>query len=94
MTKEELYKITEDCQPRVNLSDMVLQYVKLERRGNEYLGICPFHYERTPSFTLNDELGTYHCFGCGAEGKCIADFLLRKYGDKKSYEEIAKEVHL
>jgi hypothetical protein len=45
--------------------------VKLEKAGREHKGCCPFHSEKTPSFTVNDEKGFYHCFGCGAHGDAI-----------------------
>ena len=49
--------------------------MKLQRRGREHTGLCPFHNEKTPSFTVNEEKGFYHCFGCGAHGTAI-DFLM------------------
>jgi DNA primase len=45
--------------------------VKLQRAGREWKACCPFHNEKTPSFTVNDEKGFYHCFGCGAHGDAI-----------------------
>lgn len=56
---------------RVVLSDLIGRYVKLTRKGHEALGLCPFHHEKTPSFTINDDKGFYHCFGCGAHGTAI-----------------------
>ncbi len=45
--------------------------VKLIRKGREYVGLCPFHKEKTPSFTINEDKGFYHCFGCAAHGDVI-----------------------
>lgn len=56
---------------RIVLSDLIGRRVKLTRKGRESLGLCPFHHEKTPSFTINDEKGFYHCFGCGAHGDAI-----------------------
>lgn len=53
---------------RIVLSELVSRDVRLTRRGREMLGLCPFHPEKTPSFSVNDEKGFYHCFGCGAHG--------------------------
>ncbi|AAZ68358.1 DNA primase [Ehrlichia canis str. Jake] len=56
---------------KVKLSDVVGQRVKLTKRGNSVIGLCPFHGEKTPSFTVSDEKGLYYCFGCGANGDVI-----------------------
>lgn len=56
---------------RVNVSDIVRKRVILTKRGAEYSGLCPFHDEKSPSFTVNDIKRFYHCFGCGAHGDAI-----------------------
>ncbi|MFV9875738.1 MAG: DNA primase [Rickettsiales endosymbiont of Dermacentor nuttalli] len=53
------------------LSEIIARKVKLTKKGNEYIGLCPFHSEKTPSFTVNDEKNFYHCFGCGVHGDLI-----------------------
>lgn len=53
------------------LAAVVGRYVKLTRRGGEHVGLCPFHAEKTPSFTVVEGKGFYHCFGCGAHGDVI-----------------------
>ena len=58
----------DDLRDKIPLSTLVGKKVKLTRRGHEYTGLCPFHKEKTASFTINDEKGFYHCFGCGAHG--------------------------
>lgn len=64
-------RFLDDLRNRVLLSDLIARKVKLSRRGHEFTGLCPFHHEKTPSFTVNDEKGFYHCFGCGAHGDII-----------------------
>lgn len=64
---------------RIGLADLVGKRVRLVRKGNEHSGLCPFHKEKTPSFTLNEEKGFYHCFGCGAHGSAI-DFIMNMEG--------------
>ncbi len=61
----------DELRDKISLSDLIGRRVKLTRRGNEYTGLCPFHREKTPSFTINNEKGFYHCFGCGAHGDAI-----------------------
>ncbi|MAZ80298.1 MAG: DNA primase [Rickettsiales bacterium] len=63
----------------IAISRLISKFVKLKKRGVEYLGLCPFHNENTPSFSVNDQKGFYHCFGCGAHGDIIS-FLMNKEG--------------
>jgi DNA primase len=56
---------------RLPLAGIVGRRVKLTRKGREQQGLCPFHNEKTPSFTVNEEKGFFHCFGCGAHGDAI-----------------------
>ena len=64
---------------RINIVDVVGQYVTLRRAGRSYSGKCPFHKERTPSFHVSPERGTYKCFGCG-EGGDVFSFLQKMDG--------------
>ncbi|MEX1036592.1 MAG: DNA primase [Sneathiella sp.] len=61
----------EELKNRVGLAELVGRRTKLTKKGREYSGLCPFHNEKTPSFTVNEEKGFYHCFGCGANGDLI-----------------------
>lgn len=56
---------------RISVSSVVRAKVRLERKSGEYLGLCPFHSEKTPSLTVNDSKRFYHCFGCGTHGDVI-----------------------
>ncbi len=56
---------------RSKLSELISKYVTLTQRGNSFVGKCPFHDEKTPSFNVNDNKGLYHCFGCKAGGNVI-----------------------
>lgn len=56
---------------RTTLSSVIGKHTKLQKAGREWKACCPFHKEKTPSFTVNDEKGFYHCFGCGAHGDAI-----------------------
>jgi len=61
----------EEIRNRVSLSEVIGRRTKLVKKGREFSGLCPFHNEKTPSFTVNEEKGFYHCFGCGANGDLI-----------------------
>jgi len=61
----------QDLLNRVDIVDVVSRYVQLKKGGANYLGLCPFHGEKTPSFTVSPSKQFYHCFGCGAHGNAI-----------------------
>ena len=61
----------DELRARTLLSGLIGKSVKLQRAGREWKACCPFHQEKTPSFTINDDKGFYHCFGCGAHGDAI-----------------------
>lgn len=71
MAKTDLQNVLEEIKARISISDIIAQYVKLQKRGRDYIGLCPFHHEKTPSFTVNTQQGFYHCFGCGEHGDVI-----------------------
>ena len=60
--------IIEEVRMKNDIVDVVSQYVKLNRRGNTYFGLCPFHNEKTPSFSVTPSKQMYYCFGCGTGG--------------------------
>lgn len=72
-----------------NLVDVVSGYTSLRKRGATYLGLCPFHQEKTPSFTVSAEKGLYYCFGCG-EGGDIVRFLERM--ENLSFSEAIEQL--
>lgn len=73
------HQFLDELRTRVGLVDVVGKRVKLVRKGREHQGLCPFHNEKTPSFTVNEEKGFYHCFGCGAHGSSL-DFVMETEG--------------
>lgn len=72
---------------RTDILDVVGSFVKLKRRGSNYLGLCPFHNEKTPSFTVSPSKEIYKCFGCGKSGNTIS-FVMEH--EKYSYVEALK----
>ncbi|HIV17265.1 MAG TPA: DNA primase [Candidatus Alectryocaccobium stercorigallinarum] len=67
-----------------NIEDVIGSYVKLQRKGTSYMGLCPFHNEKTPSFSVHPVRQMYHCFGCGASGDVFS--FLMEY-DRLSFQE-------
>lgn len=71
--------VTEEIKSRINVVDLIGEYVRLQKAGASYKGLCPFHHEKTPSFTVNEERQVWHCFGC-AKGGDIFGFLMEMEG--------------
>ena len=61
----------DELRRRTSLAGVVGRHVKLIKRGNRFVGLCPFHNEKTPSFQVSEDDGYYHCFGCGVSGDAI-----------------------
>jgi DNA primase len=85
----------DELRQRLSLVAVIARKVKLQRRGRESQGLCPFHNEKTPSFTVSDEKGFFHCFGCGAHGDVIG-FVMRSEGLSfpETVERLAREAGL
>jgi DNA primase len=66
----------EEVKARVNVVDVISEYVTLKKTGRNFVGLCPFHREKTPSFTVNPEKQIFYCFGCGEGGNAIS-FLMK-----------------
>lgn len=93
-------RIIED---RVSIVEVVKRYVKLQSSGRRLVGLCPFHKEKTPSFSVNEEKQFYHCFGCGAHGNALTFVMnienlsfgeaVRKLGAEFGVRELLQERH-
>lgn len=79
----------------VSIEDVLKPYVNLTKRGNTLMGCCPFHSERTPSFSVSPSKNLYHCFGCGRGGDGIG-FVMEKnnLSFSEAVEQIAKEQNI
>ncbi|WP_430882946.1 DNA primase [Fusibacter sp. JL216-2] len=64
-------RITEVILESINIVDLISEYTPLKRTGRNYKGLCPFHNEKTPSFSVSEDKQFYHCFGCGVGGDAI-----------------------
>ncbi|MGX7148767.1 DNA primase [Enterococcus ureasiticus] len=67
-------EVIEEVRQRTNIVDVVGQYVQLKKSGKNYMGLCPFHEERSPSFSVAEDKQIFHCFGCG-KGGTVFNFL-------------------
>ena len=81
--------IIRDVADRNDIYDVVSKYVQLKKAGNSYIGLCPFHNEKTPSFSVSPQRGIFHCFGCGVGGDVIS-FVMRM--DNIPFYEAVKKL--
>ena len=69
----------QEVRERAAIQDVVADYVSLRKSGANYLGLCPFHGEKTPSFNVNPGRAIFHCFGCGVGGNAFS-FIMKMEG--------------
>ncbi len=82
----------EEVRSAINIVDVISDRIQLRKRGKNYLGLCPFHNEKTPSFTVSEEKQIYHCFGCHAGGN-VFKFIMEyeKISFVESVQELAQQ---
>ncbi len=99
-------EIVEEVRSRNDIVDVISGYVKLQKKGNSYFGLCPFHNEKSPSFSVSRDKQMYYCFGCGAGGNVFTfimeyenysfmealKFLAARAGVELPQEEYSKEA--
>ncbi|MER3406201.1 MAG: DNA primase, partial [Chloroflexota bacterium] len=78
----------EEIKARLDLPDVVSGYVQLRKSGRYLKGLCPFHQEKTPSFIVFPEKGTWHCFGCGKGGDLFSFVMLKENLDFRGALEL------
>ena len=88
-------EIIERVKSESDIVEVIGRYTKLQKKGRSYMGLCPFHGEKTPSFSVQPEKGYYHCFGCGVGGDVIK-FLMEKegLGFIEAVERLAGELNI
>jgi DNA primase len=64
-------ELIEEVRMKNDIVDVIGSYVKLQKKGSNYMGLCPFHNEKTPSFSVSQNRQMYHCFGCGVGGNVV-----------------------
>ena len=80
--------LIEEIRSANDIVDVISQYVRLQRRGANYFGLCPFHNEKSPSFSVSPSKQMYYCFGCGEGGNVIT--FLMKYENETFQEALRK----
>jgi DNA primase len=85
----------EELRNRLSIASVVGRRVRLQKRGRDHVGLCPFHNEKSPSFTVSEDKGFFHCFGCGAHGDVVG-FVMRSEGlaFPEAVERLAGEAGL
>ena len=86
---ETLSEVIAKIKDRLDILEVVSEKVILKKSGNHYWGLCPFHKEKTPSFSVNPSLGIFKCFGCGEGGDAIS-FIMKTEG--KSFMEVISDL--
>ena len=83
----------EEIRITANAVDIISEYVQLRKRGKNYVGLCPFHNEKTPSFTVSDEKQIFHCFGCHTGGN-VFKFLMeyKKISFVEAVQELSEQL--
>jgi DNA primase len=88
-------EIVDQVRTTIDIVDVISDYVNLNKKGKEYFGLCPFHQEKTPSFSVNQEKQVYNCFGCGSGGN-VFSFLMQLEGLSffETLEKLADRISL
>ena len=81
--------LIEEIRSANDIVDVISQYVRLQRRGANYFGLCPFHNEKSPSFSVSPSKQMYYCFGCGEGGNVIT--FLMKY-ENETFQDALKKL--
>jgi DNA primase len=85
----------EEVRKAADIVEVIGQYVQLKKAGQNYVGLCPFHSERSPSFTVNQDKQIYHCFGCGRGGDVFTFWMeYHNLSFPQSLEDLAERYHI
>ncbi|MDR2464460.1 MAG: DNA primase [Holosporales bacterium] len=91
----EFERVIQNVLEKTSLSELISADVALQKRGLDFIGLCPFHQEKTPSFTVSNRRNCYHCFGCGAHGNAIS-YIVNKHNlpFKEALTLLATRAHV
>ncbi|MFR5714360.1 MAG: CHC2 zinc finger domain-containing protein, partial [Clostridium sp.] len=81
-------EVIEEVRTRNDIVDIISGYVKLQKKGSNYFGLCPFHHEKSPSFSVSQSKQMYHCFGCGVSGNVFTFVMENENYTNREAEEL------
>jgi len=88
-----LSDLAEKIKSQLNIVDFIGKYVELKKRGTEYIGLCPFHNEKTPSFSVNEDKQVFYCYGCHQGGDLISFYsYINKITESEAIAELAQDL--
>lgn len=88
-------EVVEEVRLQNDIVEVISQYVPLKQKGGSYFGLCPFHHEKTPSFSVNSEKQFYYCFGCGAAGNVFGFLMEMENCDfPEALKKLADRAHI
>ena len=88
-------EILDEVKSSNDIVDVISQYISLKRSGRNYFGLCPFHNEKSPSFSVSPDKQIFHCFGCGVGGNVISFISkIEGIGFKESIEVLAERANI
>jgi DNA primase len=83
----------EEVKSRINIADLIGEYIRLTRAGSNHRALCPFHNEKSPSFMVSEEKGIWHCFGCGKGGDALTFVMeMEGLGFREALEQLAQKA--
>ncbi|MFA5871723.1 MAG: DNA primase [Parcubacteria group bacterium] len=83
----------EEVKSRINIADLIGEYIRLTRAGSNHRALCPFHNEKSPSFMVSEEKGIWHCFGCGKGGDALSFVMeMEGIGFREALEQLAQKA--
>ena len=92
---KDVREVIDELHNKIDIVEFVSRYVKLKKQGQNYVGLCPFHQEKTPSFVVSPTRQLYHCFGCGQSGDIVTFLMhIENMSFKEAVTTLAKEANI
>jgi len=92
---KDVREVIDELHNKIDIVEFISSYVKLKKQGQNYVGLCPFHQEKTPSFVVSPTRQLYHCFGCGQSGDIVTFLMhIENMSFKEAVTTLAKEANI